>query len=202
MITDNFALLNVPRLPWLNADSLKQTFFTLSAEIHPDRVHHAGAAEKHTANERYAELNAAYQCLREPRERLRHLLELELGAKPSDLTQVPEDLMDLFFAIGKGLRSADALLVEKSNATSPLLQVQLFERGQDWVENLGALRQTIVVRRDTLLAELEPMNAAWEMSAARPLERPLERLQEIWRLLSFYERWLAQIQERVVKLSF
>ena len=195
---DYFALLRTPRRPWLDADSIKQTFFTLSAEIHPDRVHTANAAEKHTANERSAELNAAYQCLREPRERLRHLLELELGAKPSDLTQVPEDLMDLFFAIGKEFRTVDALLVEKSQATSPLLQVQLFERGQDGVEKLGTLRQTIAVRRDVLLLELEPMNAAWEMSAARPLER----LQEIWRLLSFYERWLAQIQERVVKLSF
>ena len=88
-MTDHFALFNTPRRPWLDPDSLKQTFFTLSAELHPDRVHHAGPVEKRVANERYAELNAAYQCLREPRERLRHLLELELGAKPSDLTQVP-----------------------------------------------------------------------------------------------------------------
>ena len=166
-MTDHFALLNTLRRPWLDPDSLKQTFFTLSAELHPDRVHDAGPVEKRRANERYAELNAAYQCLREPRERLRHLLELELGAKPSDLTQVPEDLMDLFFAIGKEFRAVDALLVEKSNATSPLLQVQLFERGQDRVEKLGALRQTIAVRRDALLLELEPMNAAWEMPAAQ-----------------------------------
>ena len=195
---DNFALLKSPRRPWLNPNSLKQTFFTLSAEIHPDRNHHAGALEKHSANERSAELNTAYQCLREPRERLRHLLELELGAKPSDLTAVPEDLMDLFFAIGKALRTVDALLVEKSNATSPLLQVQLFEREQASVENLSGLRQTVTIRRDALLEELEPMNAAWDMAATRPLER----LQEIWRLLSFYDRWLAQLQERVGKLSF
>jgi len=197
-VLDNFALLNTPRRPWLNPDSLKQTFFTRSAEIHPDRIHHATDLEKQAANERAAELNAAYQCLREPRERVRHLLELELGAKPSDLTQVPEDLMDLFFAIGKEFRAVDALLVEKANATSPLLQVQLFERGQNLVERLGDVRQTVVVRRDGLLAELEGTSTTWETSATRPLER----LQEIWRLLSFYERWLAQIQERVVKLSF
>ena len=195
---DNFVLLNVPRRPWLDLDSLKQIFFTLSAEMHPDRVHQAGGADKHAANTHYAELNAAYQCLREPRERLRHLLELELGAKPSDLTQVPEDLMDLFFAIGKKFRAVDALLVEKSSSTSPLLQVQLFERGQDWVEKLGGLRLTVLARRDALLGELEAMNAAWEI----PPARPLERLQEIWRLLSFYDRWLAQIQARVVTLSF
>ena len=194
---DNFALLKTPRRPWLRPDSLKQSFFALSAESHPDRVHPADVAERHRANERAAELNAAYQCLREPRERLRHLLELELGTKPSDLTQVPEDLMDLFFAIGKEFYTVDALLVEKSKATSPLLQVRFFERGQEEAEKLGAFRQSVAIRRDALLAELEPMNAAWEMSAARPFER----LQEIWRLLSFYERWLAQIQERIVKLS-
>ncbi len=195
---DNFALLNAPRLPWLNADLLKQSFFTRSAEIHPDRIHPASSAEQLSATARSAELNAAYHCLREPRERLRHLLELELGAKPSDLTQVPEDLMALFFSIGKEFRAVDALLVEKNRATSPLLQVQLFERGQQAVEKLGDLRQTVVVPRDALLAELELMNAAWKAAETRPLER----LQEIWRLLSFYDRWLAQIQERMVKLSF
>ncbi len=120
---DYFALLSTPRRPWLNPDSLKQTFLTLSSAIHPDRVRPADAADKHTANGRSADLNAGYQCLREPRDRLRHLLELELGVKPSDLTQVPEDLMDLFFAIGKEFRAVDALLVEKNQATSPLLQV-------------------------------------------------------------------------------
>jgi curved DNA-binding protein CbpA len=198
VITDNFALLNLPRRPWLDPDSLKQTFFSLSAAMHPDRVHQTDDSDKQTANTRYAELNAAYQCLREPRERLRHLLELEMGAKPSDLTQVPEDLMALFFAIGRVFREVDALLVQKSTATSPLLHVELFKRAQEWVEKLGDLQQSVVVRRDALLAELEPMNAGWEASLARPLER----LQEIWRLLSFYERWLAQIQERGVKLSF
>lgn len=78
---DYFSLFNESRRPWLDPDSLK-TFFNLSAEIHPDRVHAADAAEKHTANECSAELNAGYQCLREPRARLRHL-QLELGAKPS-----------------------------------------------------------------------------------------------------------------------
>ena len=195
---DNFALLNLPRRPWLDVALLKQSFFTLSAELHPDRIHAADGVEKRAAQERYTELNAAFHCLREPRERLRHLLELERGGEPSDLTQVPEDLMDLFFALGKAFREADGLLVEKSKATSPLLQVQIFERGQDGMEKLGALRQTVILRRDALLAELAPMNSAWETALARPLTR----LQEIWRLLGFYDRWLTQIQERVVKLSF
>ena len=197
-MSDFFALLDEPRRPWLDADSLKHKFLTLSAAVHPDRTHNAAAAEKLATNQRYTELNAAYNCLREPKDRLRHLLELELGKKPSDLTNVPDDLMDLFFEAAKTFRETDAFLAEKTKATSPLLQVALFERGQDWVEKLGGLRQKIAVRRDSLLEELQGVDAVWETAALKPLERLLE----VWRLLSFYERWLAQIQERVVQLSF
>lgn len=197
-MSDNFALLSEPRRPWLDAEALKTKFHALSAEVHPDRVHQASDAEKLAANQRYTELNAAYNCLREPRLRLRHLLELELGTKPSDLTNVPDDLMELFFSVGKVFREVDALLTEKGRATSPLLQVQFFERGQDWVEKLGVIRQGIVVKRDALLNDLQAVDAAWE--AANP--KPTDALLRIWRLLSFYDRWLAQIQERVVQLSF
>lgn len=195
---DNFLLLNEPRRPWLDADSLKTKFFTLSSEVHPDRVHNASESDKLIANRRYTELNAAYQCLREPRSRIRHLLELELGAKPSDLTNVPDDLMDLFFAVAKLFRDVDAFLAEKAKATSPLIQVQLFERGMDHVEQLNNLSRKISPRRETLLEELKALDTAWQPRTAAQTDRLLN----IWRLLSFYERWLAQIHERIAQLSF
>ena len=197
-MTDHFALLDEPRRPWLDADVLKQKFLARSAAVHPDRVHQSSPAEKLAANASYTSLNAAYQCLREPRERLRHLLELELGKKPSDLTTVPDELMDLFFSVGQAVRETDAFLLEKQSATSPLIQVQLYGRGEAWAEKLDALRQPIAARRDELLAALKQLDTDWQESPVKPRER----LQEIWRLLSFYERWLAQLQERMVKISF
>jgi curved DNA-binding protein CbpA len=196
--TDFFALFDEPQRPWLDAEALKVKFLARSAEVHPDRVHQTSDAIKLAANQRYTELNAAYNCLREPRSRIRHLLELELGAKPSDLTNVPDDLMELFFSIGKVFREVDAFLAEKAKTTSSLLQVQFFERGQDWMEKLGALREKIFVRRETLLGEVQAMDGSWE--TADP--KPTDALLRIWRLLSFYDRWLTQIQERVVQLSF
>lgn len=193
-MTDCFALLNEPRSPWLETEPLKMKFFTLSSEVHPDRVHGASESEKRQANQRYTELNAAYQCLREPRSRVRHLLELELGSKPSDLTDVPNDLMELFFAVGKQFREVDAFLAEKSKATSPMIQVQLFERGMERVGQLQALNQMIASRRDALLGELKSFDADWRSHT--------DRLLNIWRLLSFYERWMAQIGERSAQLSF
>lgn len=197
-MTDNFLILNEPRRPWLDANSLKTKFFTLSSEVHPDRVHGASESDKLAANQRCTELNAAYQCLREPRSRIRHLLELELGAKPSDLTNVPDDLMELFFAVGKLLRVADTFLTEKAKATSPLIQVQLFERGMECVEQLNELSGKISPRRDALLEKLRDLDAGWQTHTTTHTDRLLN----IWRLLSFYERWLAQLQERVVQLSF
>lgn len=197
-MTDYFALLTEPRRPWLDADTLKTMFFALSSEVHPDRVHNASESDKLVANQRYTELNAAYQCLREPRSRIRHLLELELGAKPSDLTNVPDDLMELFFAVGKAFREVDAFLGEKAQATSPLIQVQLFERGMERVEQLNELSHNISPRREALLEELKTLDADWQSGKSTHTDRLLS----IWRLLSFYERWLAQIQERVAQLSF
>ena len=195
---DNYLLLKEPRRPWLDADLLKSKFFALSSEAHPDRVHNAPESDKLAATQSYSELNAAYQCLREPRSRIRHLLELELGARPSDLTEIPDDLMNLFFAVGKEFRDVDAFLAEKAKATSPLVQVQLFERGMERVDQLNDLTRNISSRRETLLEELKSLNAVWQSGTSSQTDRLLN----IWRLLSFYERWLAQIQERAVQLSF
>ena len=198
MVRDYFALFNEPRRPWLEPETLKEKFLAFSAEVHPDRVHQASESDKLAANQRYTELNAAYNCLREPRERLRHLLELELGRKPSDLTNVPNDLMDVFFKVGQTLREVDGFVAEKGKASSPLLQVQLFERSQEWIEKLNTVTRLIDTRRVPLIAELKQLSPDWDADSAQPLERLLE----IWRLLSFYDRWLVQIQERVVQLSF
>jgi curved DNA-binding protein CbpA len=195
---DHFALLAEPRRPWLDAEALKSKFHTLSAEVHPDRVHEAAPAEKLAAQQRYTDLNAAYQCLREPRSRIRHLLELELGAKPSDLTNIPEDLMNLFFAVGKQMRETDALLTEKAAATSPLLKVELFERAQAAVPALHELQQQIAARRDLILAQLQAVDACWGPTSPHPTDELLT----IWRWLSFYDRWLGQLHERVAQLSF
>ena len=196
-MTDNFALLNEPRRPWIDCESLKQKFLALSSQVHPDRVHQSLPEERKAADARYAELNTAYNCLREPKDRLRHLLEPELGKKPDDIQNIPPDLMDFAFEIGRVCKGADALLAEKSNVTSAILKVQFFERGQERVEQLNALQRRINGQRDVLLTELEAMNSAWESEA-----HPLQRLEEIYRLLGYFARWSEQLQERVVQLSF
>ena len=200
---DYFALLNEARRPWIDPELLKAKFLVLSAEFHPDRVPTSSAPERAAAARHYAELNSAFNCLREPKDRLRHLLELELGRKPKDLQEIPADLADLFIEIARLCQQANAFLAEKAKVTSPLLRVQLFERGQEWVERLGAMQRRIGERREKLARELQLLDAEWSQkagnaSAGAPL---LSKLEAIHRLFSFYARWSSQIHEALVQLA-
>lgn len=206
-VTDYFALLNEPRLPWLDTGQLKADFLALSAEVHPDRVHGAPETQKHEANRRYAELNAAYKCLREPKERLLHLLELELGGRPREVQRILPGTMDLFVEVGQICRDVDSFLADKAKATSPMIKVQFFERAMEWTDRLSALQQRVNARRDELSTELREMNQRFAAAPARGTSErkaalPLERLEQIYRVWSYIARWTEQLQERVVQLSF
>lgn len=200
-MTDHFAILNEPRRPWIDPDLLKQKFLTLSSQVHPDRVHEAPEAERLSASRQFSEVNSAYNCLREPKDRLRHLLELELGTKPADVQGVPQEVMDSFFEIGRLYKEIDAFLNEKAKVTSPILKVGLIDQAQEWTDKLNAVQRSINARRGTLFAELQAMNSAWEAGATTE-GHPLARLETIYRLLGYFGRWSEQMQERIVQLSF
>ena len=205
-MTDHFALLDEPRRPWLDAEAVRAKFLARSAEVHPDRFHAAAEDERLAATNRFAALNAAHQCLREPRERLRHLLELESGVAPADTQRIPAEMMDLFMTVGQLCREVDQFLAERARVTSPLLKVQWFARGMEWTDRLNALQQQLNARRDGLISELQTLNAAWATaptlgSPERRAALPLERLEQAYRAFSYLTRWTGQLQERVVQLS-
>ena len=205
-MTDAFAILSEPRRPWLDADVLKARYLPLATAVHPDRVHGASGSEKAAAAERYAALNSAFNILREPRERLLHLLELEAGAKPGDIQRIPPGTMDLFVEVGQTCRDADAFLAKKSTATSPMLKLRLMQEGLEWADTLQGLQNRVNARRDELTAELRAMDAAWDAappvgSMDRASALPLERLEQIYRAMSYVARWTEQLSERAVQLA-
>jgi curved DNA-binding protein CbpA len=198
--SDYFALLHEPRRPWLDPEKLKERFLALSAESHPDRVHQADSATRHAAQERYADLNSAYQCLRDPKERLAHLLELELGTKPSDLQQVPQDLLELFMEVSGLCRQVDAFLAESGQLTSPLLRVQGFQQSQEWVDKVAELLARVQARYDQMIEEVKSIDGQWGQTVGGSRRQSLGRLEEIYRLLSYFGRWRSQLEERSHRL--
>lgn len=201
-MTDYFSALDEPRRPWLDPDALKKKFLTLSAAAHPDRAHILGEEEKRAAQSRYTELNQAYNQLRNPKERLQHLLELETGARPQQVQQVPADLIEFFFELGQLFKQTDAFLAQKAGTSSPILQAQLFDTGQGWTERLSALRQRLNERQGHLLADLRDLDSRW-IGEPQPEEKlaMLRRLEELYRLFGYFARWESQIQEKIVQLS-
>lgn len=205
-MADYFELLGQPRRPWINLELLKAAFLSLSEKLHPDRVHQSSAEAKQRAQERYSELNSAYQCLLQPRDRLQHLLELETGLKPSAIQSAPPAFMQLFLEVGELCRETDKFLEEKRMTASPLLRVTLFERGQQSSERIQALQErlrTISAAHESALREL---NRAWETAPAvgdakRTATLPLVQLEEHYRAFSYLSRWAAQLQERFVELA-
>jgi DnaJ-domain-containing protein 1 len=206
-MTDCFALLAEPRRPWLDLERLKQTFLARSADAHPDRVHSsASAAEREQYATRSAELNTAYNRLREPRERLAHLLELELNHRPANIQAVPASAMDQFFAVGQLCREADQFIAARAQITSPLLKVEAFTTAMTISDRVTALQRTLEKELATLEAALKSLNDAWLSappvgSPGRAAQLPLERLEELFRSISYLARCRAQLQERFVQLS-
>jgi len=203
-MTDYFALFDESPRPWLDPDKLKTKFLTLSAQLHPDKIHAVSFAERESSNGRFAELSTAFHCLRNARDRLRHLLDLELGERPKQAQAPPEGLMEQFSQIAELRREVSALLTEAARVNSPLLRVRLFQRAQEWTDLIQAQQHRMRGSQHNLIQELQSLDAEWMSVANDPVSRGalLHRFEQVQQELSFYNRWDTQLQETVVRLSF
>jgi len=205
-MTDAFALFGEPRRPWLDPERVREKFLALSALVHPDRFHNAPESERTDATRRFADLNTACQILRDPKDRLQHLLELELGRPPGQVRPIDEQSMGWFTEVGQLCRSADELLDAQAARKSPLLKIQFVERGFELAERLNELQTRLGRRRNALEEELRSLNPVWEAapspgSPARTAALPGERLERLFQDFSYLRRWSQQLQERIVRLQ-
>ena len=194
---DYFALLDEPRKPWIDTGLLKDKFMEMSARYHPDKFPQATPEERERISARYAELNAAYQCLSHTRDRLLHLIELETGKPPSDVQRIPPGTSDLFMQIGQTCAQAAAFLEKQPQTDSPILKAKRFVEQMEWTDKLTDFQNQLQGISDKLEEALKRMNTDMENGA--PL--PLERLEEIYRSASYINRWTDQIREKIVQLA-
>jgi DnaJ-domain-containing protein 1 len=202
-MTDFFALLKQPRNPWLRTEAVREAFVSAATDSHPDRVHDAPAEVRREAQERYTRLNEAQRCLTVSRTRLRHLLELERGERIKDLQEIPEDLMRLFQVLGTQLKAADAHLRDSAKADSPLLKVALFEQGETVREGLQETQQMLQDRGTALEEKLRSLGERWKQAptaSAHERDALLAQLETLYRLISFHDRWQAQVHSRLITL--
>lgn len=193
-MTDLFALLGEPRRPFLDPEQVKDTFHRLSRTEHPDQQ----TASASGSDARFAALNQAQAALRDPKARLRHLLELEYPqVKLSGPSGVPASLADLFAPIHSLLREIDDLLAKKAAAPSPLAKALLArqefalrERAEDRLAEVDNLQTAA-------LKELQVFDAQWENRS--PDTAP--RLHDFYQRFAYLSRWSEQFRERLFQLG-
>ena len=71
------------------------------------------------------------------------------------------------------------------------------------MEKLQQLQQNLNLFHQQLINELHALDESWVQAATAANRRPLlARLEELYRLFGYFNRWNSQIQERIVQLSF
>ncbi len=193
MTEDHFALLGEPRRPWLDPEQVKETFHRLSRTEHPDQTEGAGADAD------FARLNTAQATLRDPKARLRHLLELEYPqvrlAGPSD---VPAGLADRFVAVHGLLHETAALLSKKAAASSALAKALLAREEHAAREKVEAALDGLGALLDETEGELKGFDALW--TAARP-PNAAGTLLGLYQRFAYLSRWMEQLRERLFQLG-
>jgi len=175
---DAFAVFDLPRAPWLDLGLLKAGFHRRSAAEHPD----AGGEAP-----RFAELNAAYQTLRDPVARLRHLLELESPETLSRATQVPPSLADEFMRLATLRQSAEATLRKWRGVTLPLARAALADELTQQRRKIEAALTGLATTQERALARLQELNTDWR--------NHLEELAALHAELSYLNKCTNQLRE-------
>jgi curved DNA-binding protein CbpA len=185
---DYFALLRQPHQPLLDDRVLEQAFHERARLLHPDA---AGANE----GDEFAQLNTAFNVLRDPHLRLRHLLELE-GVTPAKELLAPE-LVELFSRAAEISHQAKAEIAKKRSSDSAIARsVAQLKRSQIGAELVSVLRE---LEANALRAQsdLEDLNALWDKERAAAVAKVIQ-LQQRFTVL---HRWMDTLGELQFELE-
>jgi len=190
-----FSVFELPPAPALDTAALKEQFARLSAQLHPDKFQQSPPEQKKEAEARYARINKAWQILRDPKERLIYLYELESGAKPKDVQKIPPGTMDLFVEVGQLCQKVDAFLKEKAQASSALEKASLLARSLAQQDETISLGNKIAAAEQQLDIDLVALDLDW-----RNGKKDFDMLETLYRKYSYISRWKQQLEERQLAL--
>lgn len=194
--SDNpFDAFSLPPRPWMDLEALREMFARVSAELHPDKHQGRPAAELAEIEKKYATVNRAFQILREPKERLIALYQLEKGSKPSDVQRIPPGTMDLFVEVGQLCQKIDEHLKAKTGASTALERAGIMVAGLDLQEQITALQGKLNGYTAQLDSDLKALDAEWVKG-----EKNFDQLETLYRKYSYVWRWQQQLEERQVAL--
>lgn len=184
---DYFAVLGESRQPWLDLEKLDQRYRELSLTTHPDRL--SGDAP---GDESFAAVSEAYRVLKDPKQRIQHLLQLE-GLELGKDGSVPQTLLPLFSRIGDFIARSTKLWQRRGESPNALSKSVLH------VEIVALQQEVEALLHDakTLLRQTEEasrsLNDSWQ---SKP-----EELAGVYSLFGFLTPWITQLEEWKFRLD-
>jgi curved DNA-binding protein CbpA len=190
-MTDHFAVLGQRRRPWLDEETLKETYHRLTLQAHADGHTNSPVEARPEA----AALNEAYRVLQNPKLRLQHLLALEGDETLSANTAVPNEVADLFWDAGNLSKEIDAVLADAGTATTHLAQSLNKRRAIEIVQRTNAMLATLTRLYEEALDELQKLDAQWDQQHDQP------GLRRLHRRFSYLTRWIGGFREKLFHLT-
>lgn len=193
-MTDYFVLLDQPRRPWLDGETLKEAFHAKSLHTHPDVLAHV-PTEAQTEGA-FAELNEGYQVLRDPKRRLNHLLTLEETPPPKSAA-VPAEIERLFPLVARLTQESDALIEKSRNATNALSRSLLTRQFVATQKSCSGMLETLARLEADGLQQLRDVSDSWKSGEANGAGE----LHALYFLFSYLTRWIAELKEKQAHLA-
>lgn len=183
---DAFEKLGLTRCAALDEEVLKSAWIEKGRAAHPDQAGGDAALS--------AEINEAYEVLREPESRLKHLLELEHPDEAWATVPMEERLMQVFMKLGPVLQKVEAFAKKREAATSALalalLAGEQMRVQEDLEERMGELSDL----RERLEAEL------LEVDALRGGSDGMEAMRVLRAKFAYVGKWQRQAREALMRL--
>ncbi len=188
-MNDCFAILALPRTASLDEEKLRHAYAEKSRTAHPD----------HGGNDVLAaETNAAFETLRAPEKRLKHLLEIAASETAKQWRTVPLDnaMMNLFSKLGAALEVSAKFVEKKSKAQSALAKALLVNEEMQQREALEQIGFEIERRR----SELEQQLPALDVSLVNHDESVWPQVAAMRAKFAYLSKWQTQVRERLLAL--
>lgn len=163
--SDHWAVLGLDRRLALDRSDLQQRFHRLSRRLHPDYFRLRCPEEQSVSLEASAAVNTAYRVLRDPVERVEHLLDLEgMGIGAAGQAKPPADLFEEILELQEARMELQAAGADEAAA----LRARLEEA-----------RTGLEARRDRAESELTGCFPEWDAGDEATRRRVLGRMREI-----------------------
>ena len=190
--TDYFNLLEVEKKPLVNLSVLKENFLKISEMVHPDKYYNASPEAKEIAMGYSSLLNKAYTTLKDPKERIRYLISLEMDKEAPVSSRASAETMEFFIEASDVCNEADAL-IKKGNST---------ETGKrELLGKLAGVKKESQDRWGNVLKEIEILDTEWVATLPENRRALIRKLLILSHELSYLSKLQSLINDMIIGLS-